>query len=104
VHGSIGISEQNCGFIVALQSSPKRGTNLLSHFRTQRMSHAALRHFFAQSALEVTVMADEGLTKLERDIAIIEQTLHAMIQIDPTVAQLHVDCYEQSTEHATVMR
>lgn len=48
-------------------------------------------------------MANEELTRLERDIAIIEQTLHAMIQIDPTVAQLRVDCYQQSTEHATVM-
>ncbi|MCJ7640114.1 MAG: hypothetical protein MUO70_09645 [Euryarchaeota archaeon] len=46
-------------------------------------------------------MANENLTKLECDIVLIEQTLLAMIQIDPTVAQLHVDCY-QYEEYATL--
>lgn len=68
------------------------------------MSHAALRNFFAHSALEVTVMANEELTRLERDIAMIEQTLHTMIQIDHTVAQPRFDYYQQSTEHATVIQ
>jgi hypothetical protein len=46
-------------------------------------------------------MANEKLTKLECEIVLIEQTLLAMIQIDPPVAQLHVDCY-QHEEHATL--
>ncbi|MGZ4869773.1 MAG: hypothetical protein ACXV2F_05385 [Halobacteriota archaeon] len=49
-------------------------------------------------------MANEELTRLERDIAMIEQTLHTMIQIDHTVAQPRFDYYQQSTEHATVIQ
>jgi hypothetical protein len=74
---------------------------MLSHFHTQNVSHAVLSDFFAQSYSEVTEMANENLTKLECDIVLIEQTLLAMIQIDPTVAQLHVDCY-QYEEYATL--
>lgn len=63
----------------------------MSHFRTQSLSHAALRNFLAQSGLEVTVMANRELTKLESDIAIIEQTLRTILEIDPTVAEILVE-------------
>jgi len=68
------------------------------------MTHAALRTFFAQVEVEVTMMANKEQTRLERDIAIIEQTLRAMIEIDSTVAYLHDDDTEQSTDHAILMR
>jgi hypothetical protein len=45
-------------------------------------------------------MANEKLTRLERDIVLIEQTLLAMIHIDATVAQLHINRY-QHEEHVT---
>jgi len=73
---------------------------MLSHFRTQVVSHAVLSDFFAQSNSEVTEMANEKLTRLERDIVLIEQTLLAMIHIDATVAQLHINRY-QHEEHVT---
>jgi hypothetical protein len=38
-------------------------------------------------------MANENLTKLERDLILIEQTLIAMMQIEHTVAQLGIDWY-----------
>jgi hypothetical protein len=47
---------------------------------------------------------DEELTKLERDIAIIEQTLRAMIEIDSTVAQLPADDTQQSTDYNALMQ
>jgi hypothetical protein len=47
-------------------------------------------------------MANEKLTKLERDIVLIEQTLPAMIQIDATVTQLHINRYPHN-EHAIVL-
>jgi hypothetical protein len=49
-------------------------------------------------------MAAKELTRIERDIAIIEQTLRAMIQTDPAVVQLRVDRYQQSTAHASVLQ
>jgi len=64
---------------------------LLSHFRTQSLSHAALRNFLAQSGLEVTVMANRELMKLESDIAVIEQTLRTIIEMDPTVTEILVE-------------
>ncbi len=79
-------------------------SNFLSHIRTQRLSHAALRIFFAQSEVEVTTMANEQWTRLERDIAIIEQTLRAMIEIDHAVAKLPTDDAQQSTDQAILMR
>lgn len=77
------------------------GTRMLSHFRTQRVSYAVLSDFFAQSNSEVTEMANEKQTRLERDIVLIEQTLLAMIKIDATIAQLHINCC-QHKEHATL--
>jgi hypothetical protein len=68
------------------------------------MSHAALRNFLAQAEVEVTVMANEEQTRLESDIAIIEQTLRAMIEIGSTVAHLPANDAQQSTDHATLMR
>ncbi|MGZ8874825.1 MAG: hypothetical protein ACXW1E_08910 [Halobacteriota archaeon] len=47
-------------------------------------------------------MANEKLTRLERDIVLIEQTLVAMIQIDITIAQLHIDSY-QHEKHAILL-
>jgi len=47
-------------------------------------------------------MANEKLTRLERDIVLIEQTLVAMIQIDTTIAQLHIDSYQHET-HAILL-
>jgi hypothetical protein len=67
------------------------------------MTHAALRTFFAQVEVEVTMMANKEQTRLERDIAIIEQTLRAMIEIDSTVAQLPAGDTQQITDHATLM-
>ena len=64
---------------------------MLSHFRTQSLSHAALRNFLAQSGLEVTVMANRELMKLESDIAVIEQTLRTIIEMDPTVTEILVE-------------
>ena len=75
---------------------------MLSHLHTQRVPHAVLSDFFAQSNSEVTEMANEKLTRLERDIVLIEQTLVAMIQIDTTIAQLHIDSY-QHEKHATLL-
>jgi hypothetical protein len=37
------------------------------------------------------MMANRELTKLESDIAIIEQTLRAIIEIDPTVTQIFAE-------------
>ncbi len=54
--------------------------------------------------MEVTVMANEEQTRLESDIAIIEQTLRAMIEIGSTVAHLPANDAQQSTDHATLMR
>ena len=68
------------------------------------MPHAALRNIFAQVEVEVTVMASKEQTRLERDIAIIEQTLRAMIEIDSTLAKLPEDDTQQSTDYATLMR
>lgn len=73
------------------------GINLLSHFYTKCVPHAALRNFHAQCGSEVTVMASQDLTTLEREIALIEQTLHAMIQINPTAAQVLVENSQQRT-------
>jgi hypothetical protein len=42
-------------------------------------------------------MASQDLTTLEREIALIEQTLHAMIQINPTAAQVLVENSQQRT-------
>lgn len=53
--------------------------------------------------MEVTVMVNKEQTKLERDIAIIEQTLRAMIEIDSAVAQAPADDTRQSTDYATLM-
>jgi hypothetical protein len=75
---------------------------MLSHFRTKTPSHAALRDFFTQSEVEVTGM-DEELTILERDIAIIEETLRTMIEIDPTVVQELVESSHASAEPAGTM-
>ncbi|MFZ0926929.1 MAG: hypothetical protein WCE82_05625 [Halobacteriota archaeon] len=36
-------------------------------------------------------MANRELTKLESDIAIIEQTLRTILEIDPTVAEILVE-------------
>jgi len=36
-------------------------------------------------------MANRELTKLESDIAIIEQTLHTIIEIDPMVKEILVE-------------
>jgi hypothetical protein len=49
------------------------------------------------------MMANKEQTRLERDIAIIEQTLRAMIEIDSTVAQLPAGDTQQITDHATLM-
>ncbi|MEI7826634.1 MAG: hypothetical protein WCI87_02410 [Euryarchaeota archaeon] len=49
-------------------------------------------------------MANEQWTRLERDIAIIEQTLRAMIEIDHAVAKLPTDDAQQSTDQAILMR
>jgi hypothetical protein len=68
------------------------------------MPHAALRNIFAQVEVEVTVMASKEQTRLERDIAIIEQTLRAMIEIDSTLAKLPADDTQQSADYATLMR
>jgi hypothetical protein len=76
----------------------------LSHIGTQKLSHAALRSFFAQSEVEVIVMTNEGRTQCERDIAMIEQTLQAVIQIDPTVARLSVGNPQQSTGDVILVR
>ena len=46
---------------------------------------------------------DEELTKLERDIAIIELTLRTIIKIDPTVAQEHDENSRASAEPAGMM-
>jgi hypothetical protein len=80
------------------------GTSLLSQFRTSSPPHAALRNFFAQVEAEVTVMANEEQTRLERDVAIIEQTLRAMIEIDSTMAQLPADDTRQSVDYDTLMQ
>lgn len=42
-------------------------------------------------------MANERLTRPEFDIVLIEQTIHVMIQIDPTIAQA-VDINQQSAD------
>jgi hypothetical protein len=52
--------------------------------------------------VEVTGM-DEELTILERDIAIIEETLRTMIEIDPTVVQELVESSHASAEPAGMM-
>jgi hypothetical protein len=64
------------------------------------VAHAVLSDFFAQSNSEVTEMANEQLTRLERDIVLVEQTLLAMIQIDATVAQLHINRYQHEKHTA----
>ncbi|MGA7075107.1 MAG: hypothetical protein WBZ42_00945 [Halobacteriota archaeon] len=46
---------------------------------------------------------DEELTILERDIAIIEETLRTMIEIDPTVVQELVESSRASAEPAGMM-
>jgi hypothetical protein len=68
------------------------------------MPHTALRNFLAQVEVEVTAMANREQTRLERDIAIIEQTLRAMIEIDSAVAHMPADDAQQSSDHATLMR
>ena len=67
------------------------------------MPHAALRNFSAQSGLEVTVMATKEQTRLERDIAIIEQTLRATIEIDPATTQILNEDSQQSRLDATLL-
>ncbi|MGZ4911310.1 MAG: hypothetical protein ACXVI1_11455 [Halobacteriota archaeon] len=47
-------------------------------------------------------MANEKLTRLERDIVLVEQTLVAMIQIDADITQLDIDSY-QHEEHAFLL-
>jgi hypothetical protein len=79
------------------------GTNFLSHIRTQSLPHATLRNFSAQSGLEVTVMATKEQTRLERDITIIEQTLRAMIEIDPATIQILSEDSQQSRVGATLL-
>jgi hypothetical protein len=80
----------------------KCGTKFLSHIRTRSLPHAALRNFSAQSDLEVTVMVTKELSRLERDITIIEQTLRAMIEIDPAVTQVLSEDSQQSRVGATI--
>ena len=75
----------------------------LSHIRTQSLPHAALRNFSAQSGLEVTVMATKEQTRLERDITIIEQTLRAMIEIDPATIQILSEDSQPSRVGATLL-
>jgi hypothetical protein len=52
--------------------------------------------------LEVTVMATKEQTRLERDITIIEQTLRAMIEIDPATIQILSEDSQQSRVGATL--
>jgi len=54
--------------------------------------------------LEVTVMATKELTRLERDITIIEQTLRAMIEIDPAATQILSENSQQSKVGATILQ
>ena len=70
--------------------------------RTQSLPHTTLRNFSAQSGLEVTVMATKEQTRLERDITIIEQTLHALIEIDPATIQILSEDSQQSRLNATL--
>jgi len=49
-------------------------------------------------------MANEQWTRLERDIAIIEQTLRAMIEIDHVVAKLPANDAQQNTDNAILIR
>jgi hypothetical protein len=46
-------------------------------------------------------MANRELTKLERDIAIIEQMLRAIIEIDPTVTQIFAESPAQQSATPT---
>lgn len=80
---------------------------LRRHFVTLSYKQDAsrgLKKLFAQVEVEVTAMANREQTRLERDIAIIEQTLRAMIEIDSAVARMPADDAQQSSEHATLMR
>lgn len=53
------------------------------------MLHAKLRNFPARVESEVSVMVRRELTKPERQVAaIVEQTLHALIETDLTVADV----------------
>ena len=79
-------------------------TNFLSHIHTQSLPHAALRNFSAQSRSDVTVMATKELTRLERDITIIEQMLRAMIENDPAAPQILSENSEQSRVGATIVQ
>ncbi|MGZ4847123.1 MAG: hypothetical protein ACXV2B_04620 [Halobacteriota archaeon] len=48
-------------------------------------------------------MATKEQTRLERDITIIEQTLHAMIEIDPATVQIPSEDSQQSRLNATLL-
>lgn len=50
----------------------------------------------------MTVMATKELSRLERDITIIEQTLRAMIEIDPAVTQVLSEDSQQNRVGATI--
>jgi hypothetical protein len=54
--------------------------------------------------LEVTVMATKELTRLERDITIIEQTLRAMIEIGPAATEILSENSQQSREGTTLLQ
>ena len=49
-------------------------------------------------------MATKELTRLERDITIIEQTLCAMIEIDPAATQILSENSQQSRVGATLLQ
>lgn len=64
-------------------------TNTVSRFHTKCVLHAKLRNFPARVESEVSVMVRRELTKPERQVAaIVEQTLHALIETDLTVADV----------------
>ncbi|MFZ0012133.1 MAG: hypothetical protein WAL97_09615 [Halobacteriota archaeon] len=48
-------------------------------------------------------MATKELTRLERDITVIEQTLRAMIEIYPTATQILSEDSQQSRVGATLL-
>jgi hypothetical protein len=47
-------------------------------------------------------MANTGLTKLESDIAVIEQTLRTLIEIDPALTQILVESPQQQSATLTL--
>jgi hypothetical protein len=49
-------------------------------------------------------MATKELTRLERDITIIEETLRAMIEIDPAATQILSENSQQSGVGATILQ